>query len=168
MPASPVYPEQTAMPYSTPFTRPAMPQARPHTVHSTVPDEMPPTAQDSIDDEDDQATPRASLANVSTLPERSLPRDDTATDLSLPPPSFRQSATVMPGQYPTASLFYHEPQEQFRNWTEGNAFTQPRVESTEAASILNAQTVKEYEREDRSIEGWVLEARHTPCAYEEV
>lgn len=129
MPAPPVYPEQTAMPYSTPFTRPAMPQARPHTVHSALPDDIPPTAQDSVDDEDDQATPRASLANVSTLPERSLPRDDTATDLSLPPSSFRQSATVMPGHFPAAPLFYNEPQEQFRTWTEGNAFTQPRGQS---------------------------------------
>ena len=107
MPASPVYPEQTAMPYSTPFTRPAMPQARPHTVHSTVPDEMPPTAQDSIDDEDDQATPRASLANVSTLPERSLPRDDTATDLSLPPPSRPCAFPVTPSPFRT--LPAHDP-----------------------------------------------------------
>ncbi|TKA23876.1 hypothetical protein B0A50_07011 [Salinomyces thailandicus] len=76
------------------------------------------------EDEDDQATPRASLVGVSTLPERSLPRDDTATDVSFG--YVYPSTTDMPNSQTFPSHTPAEARQQFDAWAQADAFAMPR------------------------------------------
>lgn len=99
--------------YQPSAPRPRFPEYRPYTVHSSSPTFVHDAAEaDSF--EDDQPTPRASVAGQTSLTEhvgKRLSRDDTARDVSL--------LSGLPGPV--------EPQEQLDQWSEAHAFSQPRT-----------------------------------------
>lgn len=133
-----------------------MPQDRPHTVHGSH------LEAGHEEEEDDQATPRASLAGLSILPEtvdarRSLSRDDTATDMSAIMPTRGYRSTVdIPGYEPQTAR-YCSPmphQEQFAAWA-GNtssAFAQrPIPTSTPRSRQASADVASGSNKQVRSL-----------------